>query len=58
MNVGYAMVKNQISDKLWTVLTSLVYFHPDLLYPLSYDSIHNCHVLIYSIVHNFVSLVP
>lgn len=63
LNVGYAMVKNQISlsqfsDKLWTVLTSLVYFHPDLLYPLSYDTIHNYHVLMCSIVHNFVSLVP
>lgn len=57
------MVKNlislsQFSDKLWTVLTSLVYFHPDLLYPLSYYTIHNFHVLMYSIVHHFVSLVP
>lgn len=32
---------SQFSDKLWTVLTSLVvYFHPDLLYPLSYYTIH------------------
>lgn len=58
------MVKNlislsQLNDKLWTDLTSLVYFHPDLLYPLSYYTIHNyCHVLMYSIVHHFVSLVP